>query len=188
MKRVVAFLLLAGIATLLITQVPLWLASLYSDPPPLLPSTLGEDVQVDSFLDETLPLVGAKLLLARDERNGVVRSTWQLAYGISASDLTLELQRRGAEIGIDVHPVEIDSQDRVLQIFGRRDLVHEILLVSAPPNPSPPTFNPNPHERPLISLILTGLGNREADHIVDLPIPITIAVHPFKPFYGKFLH
>ncbi len=182
MKRVLWILLGIILTGLLIYKTPSWFTQFNTPHSPPQSAAQPHEAQVDAFLDETLPQVGAKTLLTRDERNGIVRSTWQLSYGISAENLTLELQKLAAEIGIDVHPLSLEGPDRVLQVFGRRDLAHEILLISAPPKLGSPDFNPNPKQRPMVALVLTGLGTRNADYIVELPVPITFAVRPYEPF------
>ena len=182
MKRLVVIAVIMALVVFLVKTVPLWLASLSGNPSLEVNSDHEVELQIDAFLEDTLPNIGASQLLARDVKRGVVRSTWQLDYGTSLSGLATELQRRAAAEGIDVHPQESTTPDRIIEVFGHRDLVHELLLISPAPRVSTPGFNPDPNQRPMVALILTDLGMRPAEYIVEMPIPLTLAIRPYLPY------
>ena len=183
MKRILAALVLSSLVLLLAILIPKWMAGLKSDPKPTSsPYSMSKEAEVDAFLDETIPLIGGDDLLARDEQNGIVRSTWRLGYGIGATDFAQTLRRKAADRGIELEVVVQQSDDLSIHVYGERDVVHEILVVSAAHRIDAPGFTPNPSERPHLALVFTGLGSTEAERIVQLPVPVTVSVHPFRPY------
>ena len=97
-RRALTAAIVLGLLGLLIMLIPKWLTGLEKEAPATARShKMSDEVLVDSFLEETIPVIGAAQLLARDEKGGVVRSTWQLDYGTSAKDFSSTLQRRAAD-------------------------------------------------------------------------------------------
>ena len=168
MKRILAVLILSSLVLLLAILIPKWMAGLKSEPKTTSSTTvISEEAKVDAFLDETIPLIGGDDLLARDERNGIVRSTWRLGYGVGANDFTQTLRRQAADKGIELEVVSEQSDDLSIHVYGERDVVHEILVVSAAHRIDSPDFTPDPTGRPHLALVFTGLGSTEGERIVS---------------------
>ena len=183
MKRILAVLVLSSLVLLLAMLIPRWMAGLKSGPKPTAsPQLLSKEAKVDAFLDETIPLIGGDELLARDEQNGVVRSTWRLGYGVGSTDFAQNLRRQAADRGIELEVVSNQADDLSIHVYGERDVVHEILVVSAAHRIDAPGFTPDPSARPHLALVFTGLGTTEAERIVQLPVPVTVSIHPFQPY------
>ena len=183
MKRILAVLVLSSLVLLLAILIPKWMAGLKSEPKSTAATkVISEEAKVDAFLDETIPLIGGDDLLARDEQNGIVRSTWRLGYGVGANDFAQTLRRQAADKGIELEVVSEQSDDVSIHVYGERDVVHEILVVSAAHRIDAPGFTPDPTGRPHLALVFTGLGSTEGERIVQLPVPVTVSIHPFRPY------
>ena len=58
-------------------------------------------------------------------------------------------------------------------------LRHQVLLV--PDLPDPPKFRKSVRalDRPMISIVITDLGESSADKLLSIPIPVTVAIRPY---------
>lgn len=136
---------------------------------------------VDRSVQEWLRRVGAVEVLNREE-DGIVRAIYRLPRGADNAQVVQRVRSYADEAGMEVYLRVVDGIDIELRAYHGPDLRHQLLLI--PDLPDPPRFskgvkNPN---RPLLSIIVVGLGNSAASAIIEQPVPVTVAIEPFTPF------
>jgi len=137
---------------------------------------------VDSFLAQALERIGADEVLARDENEGVVRAIHRLPRGADAVAAAQRVRDLGEDQGIELYVNSPDGLDAELRIYAGRHLRARVLLIpdlgATPSAPRVPTLR----ERPLVSLVVAGLGGQDVAEIMNSSVPLSLAVRPWTPF------
>jgi len=137
---------------------------------------------VDAFLAQALERIGADEVLARDEQEGVVRAIHRLPPGADAVAAAQRVRELGEDQGIELYVNSPDGLDAELRVYAGRHLRARVLLIpelgSTPTAPRVPTLR----ERPLVSLVVAGLGSQDVTEIMASPVPLSLAVRPWTPF------
>lgn len=136
---------------------------------------------VDRSIQEWLRRVGAVEVLNR-ETDGVVRAIFRLPRGAENEQVVRRIRSYADEAGMEVYLRVVDGIDVELRAYHGPDLRHQLLLI--PDLPDPPKFSKGVRDpnRPLLSIIVVGLGESTASAIIEQPVPITVAIKPFTPF------
>lgn len=142
----------------------------------------SDPAQVDAFVGRALPEAGAVRALSSQDAEGVQRATWQLRPDTTAEQATAALREAARAAGVELHAVPRDTLDAEVRVYAGSALRHEVLLIPSLPADSPPPRAVNRRERPLVALVVAGLGPREATGLVRTPAPLTLAVEPYTPF------
>lgn len=138
--------------------------------------------EVDRFVAETLPASGAGTRLDQRIDGEVQRATWQLPPGRDAAEVAEALREAARREGVEVHVVAQDLLDQRVRVYAGAELRHDLLLIPSLPPASSLPRPVNRRERPLVALIIRGLGATQAEAVVEAPIPLTIAVRPYTPY------
>jgi hypothetical protein len=176
-----------GIGVLVLAGILIWIMPQVLDP--LLgpegkarrARTVHSIDDVDRSIQEWLRRVGAVEVLNREE-DGVVRAIYRLPRGADNERVMRRIRAYSDEAGMEVYLRIVDGIDVELRAYRGPDLRQLLLLI--PDLPAPPSFSKGikDPDRPLISIIVVGLGESEASTIIDQPVPITVAIKPFTPF------
>jgi hypothetical protein len=116
------------------------------------------------------------------EEDGVVRAIYRLPRGADNEQVMYRVRAYADEAGMEVYLRIVDGIDVELRAYRGPDLRQLLLLI--PDLPAPPSFSKGVKDpnRPLVSIIVVGLGESEASTVIDQPVPITVAIKPFTPF------
>jgi hypothetical protein len=180
--------ILIGLAALGVAALLIWVMPLALDPL-LSPggksktqSSVAHTVDdVDRSVQEWLRRVGAVEVLNR-ESGGVIRAIYRLPRGAKNGQIVHRIRSFADEANLEVYVRIVDGIDVELRAYHGPDLRHQLLLI--PDLPDPPTFSKGVKDpnRPLLAIIVTGLGEAAAASIIDQPVPVTVAIKPFTPF------
>lgn len=141
----------------------------------------ADPVRVDAFVDRALQAAGLTQRRSRAEVEDVVHETWALPPGRPAEEVAQALRQAARAEGVELHLVARDELDALVRVYAGSKLRRELLLVPTLPSDTPPPSAPNRRERPLLGLIVAGLGQADARALVSTPLPLTVAVRPFQP-------
>ncbi len=142
----------------------------------------ADTATVDAFVAEALPAAGAaRLLQQQEDANGVLHSTWQLGPRAGADAAVSSLQAAARSAGIELHAATRDLLDAEVRVYAGSHLRQEVLLVTALPAETPLPAPVNRRERPLVSIIVGGLGQRQETRIVRTEAPLSVAIAPWQP-------
>lgn len=159
-------------------RAPLVVSHLITPPVHSPPADVLTD-QVDAFIDATMPSLDV-VLLAAEERGGIQHGIYQTR----ADPLVLAQQIRDLATAEDVelYVSQVDGLDAEIRVYAGPGVRHQLLLVPAlSADPTPPRVR-TLRERPLIALILSGLGDARRPEVTHTNIPLTVAVQPYSPF------
>jgi hypothetical protein len=136
---------------------------------------------VDRSVQEWLRRVGAVEVLNR-ESDGVIRAIYRTPRGADNQQIVQAIRGYADEAEMEVYLRIVDGIDVELRAYRGPVLRQQLLLI--PDLPSPPSYTKSVKDpsRPLISIIVIGLGESKASNIINQPVPITIAIKPFTPF------
>jgi len=138
--------------------------------------------EVDRFLADTLKRLGAEEVLKREEDDAVIRGIYQLPRGAQTEMIAQRLRSFADESSIELYATPVDGLDLEVRVYAGPTLRQQILLV--PDLPKPPTLKGalrNP-DRPMLSVIVTGVGEASIDKLLNVNAPITVAIKPYTPF------
>jgi hypothetical protein len=141
--------------------------------------------QVDAFIDATLPTLDATPLAA--EEHGGIRHA---IYQTRADPLVLANQIRdlATAANVELYVSQVDGLDAEIRVYAGPGVRHQLLLVpTLPTDPQPPRVRAL-RERPLIALVLSGLGDARRPAVTNTNIPLTVAVQPYSPFALRLAH
>jgi len=138
--------------------------------------------RVDAFLAAGLPQAGAARLLEQAEREQVLHATWQLGPGRTAEEAARSLRDQARDAGIELHELPRDLLDAEVRVYAGSQLRQDLLLIPALPADTPPPRGANRRERPLVALVVAGLGPTDDRALVRRDVPLTVAIRPFTPF------
>jgi hypothetical protein len=115
--------------------------------------------EVDRFMADTLGRIGAIQVISRQDADGIVRGIYHLPKG---AETAMIAQR--------------------IRAYAGPTLRQQLLL--GPDLPRPPKFkrairNPN---RPMLSVVITNVGESSIDKLLKVRTPITVAIKPYTPF------
>ncbi len=179
--RVIVGLLLVATGVLL-WQLPELARPDTQAPMEVTPTAPAELARVDAFLDGALERVGADDVLASQVEDGVEQAIHRLPPGADAVSAGERIRAMAEEAGVEVYVHSPDQLDAELRVYAGRDLRAHILLVpdvtAAPRAPASGTLR----ERPLLALVITGLGERDAAGLIGQDLPLTLGIRPYAPF------
>lgn len=145
------------------------------------PTSSEEDpARVDAFLDGALPQAGLALRATSTTSGGARAETWAAPPGRPTQEVAQALRQAARAEGIELHLAPRDELDVLVRVYAGSNARRELLLVPTLPPDSPPAAASNRRERPLLGLVIAGLGAREAP-VVRSPLPLTVAVRPYLP-------
>ena len=136
----------------------------------------------DRFMEDALRRIGAVEVLSREEDDGVIRGIFQLPKGAQTAMIGQRMRGFAEEAGIELYASPVDGLDIEIRAYAGPTLRHQSLLV--PDLPKPPKFKKSVRslDRPMISIVITDLGEASADDILSVPVPVTVAIQPYTPF------
>jgi len=182
-------LTVAGIILALIALVgwvvPGLVGSMQAAPEPTVKKVTTDDLSaddVDRFLEDTLRRIGAIEVLSREDEDGIVRGIYQLPRDAQNTMIAQRLRSLAAEEDVELYASQVDGLDLEIRVYAGPKLRQQLLLV--PDLPKPPKLkgairNPN---RPMLSVIVTNVGESSVDKLLSLGTPITVAIKPYTPF------
>ncbi len=177
---VVIFAVVAGV----VWTVPAFLGtdSVTSDTPPLPAKATVAPEALDRFMEDALQRIGAKAVLSREDDDGVIRGIFQLPEGAENTMIGQRLRRFADEEDIELYASPVDGLDLEVRAYAGPSLRQQVLLV--PNLPAPPTFNKSVRalDRPLLSIVVTDVGDASADAILKVTVPVSVAIRPYTPF------
>ncbi len=177
---VVIFAVVAGV----VWTVPAFLGtdSVTSDTPPLPAKATVAPEALDRFMEDALQRIGAKAVLSREDDDGVIRGIFQLPEGAENTMIGQRLRRFADEEDIELYASPVDGLDLEVRAYAGPSLRQQVLLV--PNLPAPPTFNKSVRalDRPLLSIVVTNVGDASADAILKVTVPVSVAIRPYTPF------
>jgi len=136
----------------------------------------------DRFVADALRRIGAIEVLSREEDDGVIRGIYQLPKGAQTEMVGQRLRGFAEESDIELYASPVDGLDLEIRAYAGPSLRHQVLLV--PDLPAPPKFRKSVRalDRPMISIVITDLGESSADKVLSIPVPVTVAIRPYTPF------
>jgi len=177
---VVIFAVVAGV----VWTVPAFLGteSVTSDTPPLAVKATVAPETLDRFMEDALQRIGAKAVLSREDDDGVIRGIFQLPEGAENTMIGQRLRRFADEEDIELYASPVDGLDLEVRAYAGPSLRQQVLLV--PNLPAPPTFKKSVRalDRPLLSIVITDVGDASADAILKVTVPVSVAIRPYTPF------
>ncbi|MGB0641241.1 MAG: divergent polysaccharide deacetylase family protein [Myxococcota bacterium] len=146
------------------------------------PKVFVSSDEVDRFTQDILRQVAAVEVLSREDEDGIIRGIYQLPKGAKTETVSTKVRRLAKEADIELYASPVDGLDLEIRVYAGPSLRQQLLLV--PDLPPAPRFTKGPRalDRPLLALIVTGLGGASADEILSINVPITVAVRPYTPF------
>ena len=145
---------------------------------------LGTDpvADVDEFVSIALNRVGADNLISRRDEESVVRSVYRLVPGADPMEVASRIRTLAQEEGIEIYITQVDGLDAEIRIYAGPALRQYILLV--PKLPAFPTLKHKAQgtQRPLVSIIITGIGAQDVSKLLQAEYPLTLGILPYKPF------
>jgi hypothetical protein len=138
--------------------------------------------EVDTIVRDWIRRLGAAEVFSREEEDGVIRSIYRLPRGGEPTEVARRLRNFAEEEDLEVYTSLVDGIDIELRAYHGPRLRQQLLLV--PDLPEPPSFAYGKQhlKRPMLSLIVTGLGNAADQAAINAKVPITVAIQPFTPF------
>ncbi len=172
------------LASVVVWQTPALIERLITPPVQTTsPETLTG--QVDAFVAATMPTVDATLLAA-EEREGIHHAIYQTRADPQV--LAGQIRALATAAGVELYVSQVDGLDAEIRIYAGPGVRHQLLLVpTLPADPQPPRVR-TLRERPLIALILSGLGDARRPPTTFTDIPLTVAVQPYSPFALRLAH
>ena len=141
--------------------------------------------QVDAFVAATMPTIEATQLAA-EERDGIHHAIYQTRA--DPLQLAQSIREHADEAGVELYISQVDGLDAEMRVYAGPGVRHQILLVpTLPADPRPPRVRAL-RERPLMALVLSGLGDSRRLPITHTEIPLTVAVQPYSPFTLRLAH
>ncbi|MCK6506828.1 divergent polysaccharide deacetylase family protein [Myxococcota bacterium] len=141
----------------------------------------ADPAEVDAFLAAALPAAGLTLRHSQVGAEGLRTETWAVPPGRAAEEVAQGLRQAARAEGVELHLVPRDELDALVRVYAGSAPRRALLLVPTLPADTTPPAAPNRRERPLLGLVIGGLGEREAAALVATPLPLTVAVRPFLP-------
>ncbi len=136
---------------------------------------------VDAWLEDTRAALGLAPPRATSEQDGVRHAIHTLPAGMDAAALSDALRARAAAEGLELYARVVDDVDAEIRLYAGATLRHRLLFVEQ--TPDPPALSARPwRERPLLALIISGLGDRGAPEVTGTVAPLTLAIRPRRPF------
>ena len=124
--------------------------------------------------------------LVEEERNGLHHAIYQTRAAPMA--VAAAVRERAQAAGLELYVSQVDGLDAEIRVYAGPTLRHQILLVpTLPADPKPPRTRAL-RERPLIALIVSGLGDARRPELTRLDIPLTVAIQPYSPFALRLAH
>ncbi len=144
-------------------------------------NTVSPD-ELDRFMEDALQRIGATEIISREDDDGVIRGIFQLPRGTANAMVGQRLRRFAEEEKMELYASPVDGLDLEIRAYAGPTLRQQLLLV--PDLPDPPTFKKSVRalDRPLLSIIVTDVGEASADSILAATVPITVAIKPYTPF------
>jgi hypothetical protein len=138
--------------------------------------------EVDRFMADTLGRIGAIQVISRQDADGIVRGIYHLPKGAETAMIAQRFRGFAEEVGVELYASPVDGLDLEIRAYAGPKLRQQLLLV--PDLPRPPKFkrairNPN---RPMLSVVITNVGESSIDKLLKVRTPITVAIKPYTPF------
>jgi len=160
---------------------PHLLAALLRRDPPAPQAIEADPAAVDALLAEALPSVGAKLL-AEETRDGVRHAVYQVPSGASPLAAAQEVRGHATARNLELYVSPVDGLDAEIRAYAGPGLRQQLLLIPTLPSAAEAPRTRNLRERPLLALIVAGLGDANAPWLSTAGIPLTVAVKPYAAF------
>ena len=138
--------------------------------------------EVDKFLEDALQRLGAEEVLKRADNDAIIRGIYQLPRGAQTAMIAQRLRGFADEANIELYASPVDGLDLEVRAYAGPELRQQLLLV--PDLPTPPTLKGalrNP-DRPVVSIVVTDVGEASIDRLLKTKAPITVAIKPYTPF------
>lgn len=185
LRKGLRVLLLAALpAALLVWALPGLVARLISPDGPTLAHEAIHPEEADAFVDDLLAGLGASSVEERaiteagEQRSG----TSLLPAGQSIETAATLLRSLAHSGGVEAYGTISGGLDLDIRVYAGPILRWRLLLMPAlveEPSLPPP---PSRRERPLVSLIVTDLGDRPTPELFARPVPLTVAIIAWSPF------
>jgi hypothetical protein len=138
--------------------------------------------EVDHFITDTLGRFGAIQVISRPDSDGIVRGIYQLPKGAETAMIAQRFRGFAEEVGVELYASPVDGLDLEIRAYAGPKLRQQLLLV--PDLPNPPKLKGairNP-DRPMLSVVITNVGESSIDKLLKVRTPITVAIKPYTPF------
>lgn len=133
---------------------------------------------LDGFLARELGRAGATLSsVASTDGTEVVR----VPDGVSPRELGEALRRAALAEDIELYAAPLEDNEAEVRVYDGAVLLRRMVLrptqTALLPAPDMPTLR----EQPLLGVVIAGLGHRPAGDLLEMGLPLTLAVKPFTP-------
>lgn len=187
-RRPVAGLLLAGFAglsalVLLFWGGPVVLERLLSPPVPTAEGDAtgaSEHPEIDAFLTGQLAALGAARSGGAD--TGPTQAVYRLPPQVDVREAAAKLRTASREAKLELHTAPLGELDIEVRAYDGKVLARRLILreTQAGMAPAPPA--PTLRERPQVAVVIVDLGDRPPGDLLELPIPLTLALPAFEPW------
>jgi hypothetical protein len=175
----------AFLATALLIGLGLWgaphLLAALLQAPTALSTTASDPAAVDALLSEALPAVEAKLL-AEEERDGVRHAVYQVPISISPLTAARAVREHAEARGLELYVSPVDGLDAEIRAYAGPTLRQQLLLIPTLPADAEAPRSRTLRARPLLALIISGLGDANAPWLSTAGVPLTAAIQPYAAF------
>ncbi len=136
---------------------------------------------VRAYLSEALSAEGLQRKSSVEQAPGRRSEVWQTQPGTEMEALLDRLAERARAAGVEQHGQVRDELDGLLRTWAGSVAVDEVLILPALPADTPPPPSPNRRIRPLLAIVIAGLGEVAAAELVSTPLPLSVAIRPTRP-------
>lgn len=136
---------------------------------------------VQAYLAQALAAEGLQRLTSQELGEARRSEVWRAPPATDINELLIRLGDRARQAGVEQHAQVRDELDGQLRTWAGSVPVDEVLLVPSLPADTPPPPPPNRRIRPLLAVVIAGLGDVAAGELVSSPVPLTVAVRPHRP-------
>jgi len=146
-------------------------------------ASVRDHAPVDRAVADALSQAGLRDRLDHSDRDGVITETWRVPQGRQAAALADQIRSSALASGVsEIHISPRDLLDASLRVYAGRQLRYDLLLVPSLPVDTPPPPSANRRERPLVAIIIGGLGRRDAHWLTNSGLPLTLAIQAWTPY------
>lgn len=179
--RWLRILLVVSLGAVMLWGAPLLLAWQLRTPSQQAQTLNADPNAVDALLAEAMPMVDATLL-AEEQRGEVRYAVYQVPLARAPLDAAREVRQLATERGLEMYASPVDGLDAQIRAYAGAALRQELLLIPTLPANTEAPRTRNLRERPLLALIVSGLGDANAPWLANADIPLTLAIKPYAPF------
>lgn len=149
--------------------------------PPASSTVVADPATVDALITEAMPSVEATLL-GEDERDGVRHAVYQVPLSVAPLDAAQAIRQHATARGLEMYVSPVDGLDAEIRAYAGAALRQQILLIPTLPTDTEAPRAKTLRERPLLALIIAGLGDANAPWLSTAGVPLTVAIKPYAAF------